>query len=628
MTDLYFCETGAQANVACRKCAFTRKKSIFVSAYPSSTFWFEENSVDYLDIEDVEPFHSKDEMAELLKKQVQWALNVDNFLQSEYPDIDSEFKPTIYFINFFKAMWDTIIHHSEIVEQIISQNEPETFYYFPDIHPRKISNELLLNGSYYAPIITHLCSIRSIKTELVPLSEKTQKTISSDSSLQIHWQIRRLVQSQLFRFIYLYKTLSLNGSNSLQKTLLIQRSYEFTPDVCRSLEQLGYTIINFDALPLKDDIRENFRITDTIAQNVWENISRQHWFYENLGWNDTDFSSVFKPFFHHYITRVIPIIWENREQSNQILEKIKPRAIGYGVWGPRDIGLLMAGKEKKIPRIMFQHGGSIGDVENLGVVYNDHFLSDFELVYGVGHQEYIDANQWFTGYKTITSAVGDARLEWIRARLTPENILSVKKKMRSSPRKKIILYVPGAIMTNFFRYSCHNIRNNYTFAIRKSVFDLFENHSESIQFIYKPMITPYDDPTCELINRHYPAVRVVRDIPLPELQAASDLIIQEVPSSGMYETMITNRPMIVLVDKHIWQISDENIQLLGKRAHVARDNNEFISMIQKAINNPEEWIKPNSDKDFFRRYCVPEDGRSAQRASEKIDQIIKSWKYM
>ena len=370
------------------------------------------------------------------------------------------------------------------------------------------------------------------------------------------------------------------------------------------------------------------RFQNRVVISQWNELSEEEWFWPQNSWVNVDLKPLLKPFFHHYVTRVVPYLWQNFLISKKYLTDKKPKAIGYGVWEPKDIGLLMAGKDLKIPRIMYQHGGSIADVENLGVIYNDHFLSDFELVYGPDHEEYIGSKQWYPKYKTIIIAVGDARLESLKMRLTPDVACSIKTKICGPTNKKLILYVPGSIFTNFFRYSCYNIRNNYTFKIRKTIFDFIDAYDSSIQFIYKPMITSYDDPTCDMIRQHYPHVQIVQNIPLPELQSASDLVIQEVPSSAMYETMITDRPMIVLVDKHIWNMPDEIHRLLSKRAHVATDNNEFISLIQNAVNDLQLWTKPNADKEFWERFCVPYEGKSAELASEKIHQIIQSWNYV
>ena len=45
------------------------------------------------------------------------------------------------------------------------------------------------------------------------------------------------------------------------------------------------------------------------------------------------------------------------------------------------------------------------------------------------------------------------------------------------------------------------------------------------------------------------------------------------------------------------------------------------------MNDIQTWIQPNDNKEFWKRFCVPEEGKSAQSAAEQIHEIILTWKY-
>ncbi len=633
MTDLYFCETRTQANIAYRKIPNKTRESVFISAYPSSAQWFDENTVDYLNAESFERVHSTNDIVDLLKKQIQWAHNVDNFLNIIHDNFEVEFNPTVHYIYYIKSLWDTIIHHAEIIETIITEKEPDVFYYFSNLQPIKIYNGLTFEGSIYAPIISHLCDYHNIYSEPITTTERDQffkdpNFKEPNYFFRLNQKIRRLLKPYVYRLMYDYQILSLKYNPLKLNTLIIQQSYEFTPEVCSYIERRGYKIINMDTFPLKENLTGFHEPLSKLSINeLWGKISKDKWFYRKNGWSNTDLSPLFEPFFYHYITQEIPRLWNNLLLSKKILFNIQPKAIGFGVWESKTIGLLLAAKDLKIPRIMYLHGGSVGDIENPGVVYTIHFLSDFVLVYGPDQAKYINSKDWYPNFSSIPEVVGDARLEWLKETIKPNRVISIKRGIHQNSKKPIVLYVPGSIFTNFYRYSCQNIRNTETFETRKSIFDLVKSHADSISFVYKPFVTNHEDPTCKMIEKNYPNIRMIGDISLPELQCAADLIIQEVPSSGMYESMITDKPMIVLVNRHIYDMPDYVKQLLSKRVHIASDTNEFINMIQDAMNDIPNWIQSNDNKDFWKRFCVPEDGKSAILAAEKIHEIILSWKY-
>ena len=93
----------------------------------------------------------------------------------------------------------------------------------------------------------------------------------------------------------------------------------------------------------------------------------------------------------------------------------------------------------------------------------------------------------------------------------------------------------------------------------------------------------------------------------------------------MYEGMITDHAMIVLVDEQMWHMPDDAYQLLERRAQVAQTSIDFILKIDYTLSSIHQSIQPNYNRDYWKRYCVPRDEMSAILAAEKIHEIIQMW---
>ena len=161
-TIYYFCESKEQAHQAYCQAKNNLQNSVFLSAYPSSSFYFEETNIENVDIEIYESVHAQEEMEDLLKKQIQWAQNVDQYINTTFPDLSSEFNPTVNFLCFIKNTWDTIIHHPEMIEAVIKGTEAERIFFFLNPSPIKITMGMQLEGSIYAHIIPYLCNYHNI----------------------------------------------------------------------------------------------------------------------------------------------------------------------------------------------------------------------------------------------------------------------------------------------------------------------------------------------------------------------------------------------------------------------------------------------------------------------------------
>ena len=114
------------------------------------------------------------------------------------------------------------------------------------------------------------------------------------------------------------------------------------------------------------------------------------------------------------------------------------------------------------------------------------------------------------------------------------------------------------------------------------------------------------------------------NIPLTELQWAADLIIHEIPSTGMYEGLVTDKPMVVHVDRDVYRMPDEVKTILGKRVRISETNKEFIENVNQFLDSGDFSSLNNPDLEFVKAFCTHlDDGKSAERAAEAIFSIVK-----
>jgi hypothetical protein len=92
----------------------------------------------------------------------------------------------------------------------------------------------------------------------------------------------------------------------------------------------------------------------------------------------------------------------------------------------------------------------------------------------------------------------------------------------------------------------------------------------------------------------------------------------------MYEGLITDRPVIVYIDRDIFSLNPGAAGLLRLRASVAEDRVGFIRLIEEALEKGRFSPVTPQDRSFLREYCTyVDDGASAGRAASEICRIAQ-----
>jgi hypothetical protein len=364
---------------------------------------------------------------------------------------------------------------------------------------------------------------------------------------------------------------------------------------------------------------------DRALTEAWQRAVDLDWFWQPRGWQKWSLRTCLEPMFHNFWFRCIPELWKSFTGSRIYLQKEHPYGICVPlISGPKETGFIMAAHNEKIPVIFYQHGASMGDIENACWDIEDSNYSDFQLVYGVRAAKYIRSRHNFSGSRAVPIPVGSARLDLVSHGISEKKVSALRRSILGKNDVPLIVYVPGIFLNNTFRYTYLDCRDCRTFNLRSRVAEIFNNHPE-MHFSYKAFVSSGHDPTLEMMKKICPKCSIIDNILLTELQWAADFIIYEVPSTGMYEGLITNKPMIVHVDRDIYRMPNEVKDLLWKRVCITETSLDLIEKVNQFLEHPDFTPVTNPDREFIKAFCTHfDDGQSTQRAADAITIIVKN----
>ena len=265
---------------------------------------------------------------------------------------------------------------------------------------------------------------------------------------------------------------------------------------------------------------------------------------------------------------------------------------------------------------------SMGDVENTIWDLFDSFYSDYQLVYGEGSANYIRSRCNHSGLHAVPIAVGSTRLDRVGRGISDKKILLLRRGIMGNKEMPIVIYVPGIFSNNFFRYDYQDLRDCRTFDLRCRLAEIFNNHPE-VHFSYKAFVSGGHDPTLKKLNETCPKCSIIDNIPLTELQWAVDLIIHEIPIPECFEGLVTDKPMIVHVDRDVFRMPDDVKDLLKKRVCITETSPELIEKVNQCLDSGDFTRLANPNREFLKAFCTHlDDGQSANRAADAISKIV------
>ena len=634
---IFFCESARQVNWLLRQHELINSISDIISVNPDVAWALQKNNINFVSIEKFQINKSSEEIESLQLKQINWAKNLDMFLHETIPDFKlTYFCPAHNYLFYLKNSWDTFIQRAELLEQIIKEEIPEEVFFFGNQQPIRYNSSLTILGSVLSECIPAWAQYHGIRYTALP-------AISGDTFwedvVQIKTGLRRKITSKLPRFMVhhiqsiinnpLLSNLPLCMSVSEKKgTIIVQNSYDLTGDVNCQLWKNGLKPQSFDvAVSRSQTYAGSLPSIDHALVKIWQQVIDLDWFWQPGGWQKWSLRTGFEPLFHHFWFNSIPELWKSFTGSRIYIQKQHPLAVCVPlIWGPIEIGFIMAAHNEHIPVIFYQHGPNMGDIEHTEWDITDFFYSDYLLVYGEGAANYNRSRHIPSFSRAVPISVGSARLDLVSRGISDKKVLALRQSILGEQDLPLIVYVPGILSNNFFRYTYQDYRHCRTFDLRCRVAKIFNAHPE-VHFSYKAFLSVGHDPTLEMLKETCPKCSIIDNIPLTDLQWAADFLIHEVPSTGMCEGLVTDKPMIVHVDRGVFRMPDEVKELLNKRVCVTETSLEFIEKVNQFLDLQNFALIGNPNREFVKAFCTHlDDGQSANRAADSIAAIVKNKK--
>ena len=634
---IVLCESAQQVHWILHQHELKESISDIISANPDVAWTLQKHNINFVSIEEFHRNKSSEENESLLLNQINWAKNLDMFLQEIIPDFKTtHFCPARNYLYYLKNSWDTFIQRTDLLEQIVKKETLEEVFFFGNQYPISYNSALTISGSALSECIPAWAEYHGIKCTALP-------AVSGDMFWQRQFHkgekkgIRRKITSKFPPFIITHIQSIINnlllsnfpsGFLSLDKKakIFVRPPYDLTQDISRQLGKNGFNPLSFNrAVARSQKYVGSLPSIDHTLTEAWQQVTELELFWQPNGWQNWSSRSGLETLFHHFWFNIIPELWKSMNGSRILIQKERPLAVCVPVvWGPDETGFIMAAHNENIPVIFYQHGASMGDVENLIWDLIDSYYSDYQLVYGEGAANYFRSRSIHSGLHAVPIPVGSARLDQVGRGMPDKKILVLRRSILGNNNVPIVVYVPGIFSNNFFRYDHQDFRHCRIFDLRCKVAEFFNNHPE-VHFSYKAFLSDGHDPTLEMLKETCPKCSIIDNIPLTELQWAADLLIHEIPSTGMYEGLVTDKPMIVYVNR-IYGMSDEVKNMLEKRVRVAENNDELIEKIKQFLDIGNFSPLGDPNREFVKAFCTHlDDGQSAIRAADAISNIVRTY---
>lgn len=587
----------------------------YIALTPSAAWALESRGIKYQSIEDFQIKETTTFTETLITQQIEWANKTDDFLQESIGQFkEGNFRPARHYLYHLKPAWDTFVHRYQWLDMLYDALHPDCLVFFNNPDLPKYNNLSELNGSYIPGIATVWAVGRKIQTmAFAPLPDDTfwHPHIMFNKSIQrivyehLPHSLKNCITESLFLLKHAPRIFSQKKSLSKEKyRLVIRPQYDITFEVADALTHHGFELQSFDKIT-------SYQITPEMSKNLhvplraaWERVRKTDWFFSlGIGTAPT-LRPHLELLFENFWFSVVPDLFASMNMSRRNLVTQKSDGIFTPMFsGIPDIGTVMAARELHIPIFMYQHGANMGEIENPLWDVTDRYFSDYLFVYGKGEAEYLTSRSSYTDIKNTPVPVGSARLEVISKKNHLQIRQSIRKKLFGNSVKPLIVYVPTILISNFYIYSYAQPRNISLFDLRHRMGEILHRNSDDFHFVYKSFYAIGTDPTMDMMHQAYPSCTFVSDIPLSDLQWAADVLIYEVPSTGLFEGLTTQCPILLFADENVFTIPPEVTRMLDKRVTLSRTPEKFYESLDKIPELVNQYPVMNADEEFIKKFC-------------------------
>lgn len=605
-----FLESAGQASAVLR---LQPRPDILIALAPFAAYHLEQANVAYWKAEDC-----YDETALLAlsepaaQAEASWVAWVDDWLSERVPEFErAGYRPAQLYFYHLKLLFDAVRIRAFILQAVAKALTPgRAIYFAPDAFaaPRK---DLRLHDSMNARCLPQWASSHGITLERLPPA--------GDERFERPPYVRRLTAAAARRKLEEIASLAYSRWRARRgplggRNVLIRPEYDVRLMLGPLAEQgLRPVAWNRFAASLG-------AVKSTLPAVPFEEVAGLPRFYELAHNEDLDFSGVVEAPLKRWWSEVLPEGWGAYQASLRRMKDDGIAAVVTPVAGTAvDLAVIYAARAARIPVTIYQHGGFAGSCRYEMWEHTDLAYADSFLAYGDGIMRHYAERLGARTPSPVIVPVGSARLEAL-ARAKPDRAAIRREARGGDVSKPAVLYFP-TMHPAYTRYLCGGEMPDVShWELQRDVIRLFKRFP-AVRLWYRPFEGAFASPAEELLRREMPEARVVRDASLPELTWAADAVIADIPSTGLLEALLTDRPIQVLADSRCIRLMPEAKELLERRATVAQTASEFLGNIERMLDRREWAPVASADRAFLDAYGSPGEG-SARRAAAAVARTV------
>ena len=371
---------------------------------------------------------------------------------------------------------------------------------------------------------------------------------------------------------------------------------------------------------------ESSRIVSDYAQGMrqlWEDVRvreklRSHFMFDGL-----DCWPIVESRIRQFITRSLPRTFGTWQGARSLLKGGRFASVLLSTCPtPRERAVASAARRTSVPVILYQHGGSYGWRPLPMHSYMEGQFADYFMAYGEGAAQHFASTTPPGFHQPQALPVGSCSLDRLAETVdSQEAKRKIYERYSLDPAKKVLIYVVDVFAGNR-SYFPDYYPDTWYYEHQKQVIRILADHPE-FQFLVKLAAGQANNPLAEFVQRlGVNHIKVMTDGRFAVLLPAADAVIIDYPSTPVDESLVTHKPVFVLIDRRLLIFDEEAMTLLGRRARLANDPPEFLRMVEQFLVDGAPADDVGSEKEFLNRYGnYLGDGQSRQRALDFLQSV-------
>ena len=568
----------------------------------------------YLALEDgYDPRRIVDLADPILERQRRWAMQLDRWLQSRVPGFaQHDFRPASLYLYWLKIVFDSLAIRAYPMTWALERWRPSWVW-----HPGAAASDsefgwdLMFRKSLYPAVIRAVAAKLKIDAA-VSLPPPAAQQHNDPMSLA-HWTRRPTATDWLRRQGSAIRALLESAPRVLRPTagdlLLLGDGYDLRP-VRRAAARAGMAVGSWSAVVNR--ARMTTSGNDDLSGRMMEAWAAALTDADVLGpatVDGCDFRDTAEARLRFWWEVLIPQQWRAFAATREQWSAARSAAIAVaGLSDHIERGAFAAMRSLGARTYVYQHGGFVGACECPPWDCNDLALAAYELTYGSGTSDYFSSRGTTDGVaRAMPIAVGSSRLDGLRRSI---------RRGRARRRRARVVLIPNLIPRNNRYFDAGTTPDILESELQEALVAMAREFPQ-YDFIFKAF--PYQD------QRDTPAVALARttgsnchvefEQPLPALIARADLIVVLFPSTALLEALLTDKPVIVLVDPRFVRMRPPARAALERRAIVSSSPEDFVEQVRERLRRGDFTLPAAVDDQFLRDYGTHlDDGKSAERA--------------